>query len=300
MAQRLAADAASATPSTPVVAADAEPEEQDRAIAATLERAVAAGPGVGQARPGAARRAARRRRRRRRRLWADDPLRGRRRGAARGGAAAARPLRPGAHPPPRAHSSTYRYCTNFAVTGSALEPERFIAAAGGARRLGAGRGRRGDPEGARPHRRARARGRGVRGRRGGLAPRRRRHARPGRRARGAPGRCGPSPPASPHTARPPSRALAAARWPSSAAPACTRSSRSSGSHTLDGGPTLNPSTYELLAGDPRGARRGGARAAQLLQRRDGRRARRRALRQAGARRARAQPAGGSRRGGRRC
>ncbi len=27
-----------------------------------------------------------------------------------------------------------------------------------------------------------------------------------------------------------------------------------GVHTIDGGPTLNPSTYDLLAGDPRGAR----------------------------------------------
>ena len=54
-----------------------------------------------------------------------------------------------------------------------------------------------------------------------------------------------------------------------------------GAHVVPGGETLNPSTYELLAGIHDVPRRGGAGAAQLLQRDDGRRARLRALREAG-------------------
>ena len=105
---------------------DAAPELQDRAIAATLERAVAAGQesvkrgpellaalrdagvvdagGYGLVVIFAGVVAA---------LRGDDPP----------------PL--DHHAParihhPEHHSSTYRYCTNFAVTGSALEPERFL------------------------------------------------------------------------------------------------------------------------------------------------------------------------------
>ena len=64
-----------------------------------------------------------------------------------------------------------------------------------------------------------------------------------------------------------------------------------GATPLPGGPTLNPSTYELLAGihDVRG--RGGRGAAQLRQRRDGRRAGRGAVGQEGRGRADAVPAG---------
>ena len=106
---------------------DAAPELQDRAIAATLERAVAAGQesvkrgpellaalrdagvvdagGYGLVVIFAGVVAA---------LRGDDPP----------------PL--DHHAParihhPEHHSSTYRYCTNFAVTGSTLEPERFLA-----------------------------------------------------------------------------------------------------------------------------------------------------------------------------
>ena len=39
----------------------------------------------------------------------------------------------------------------------------------------------------------------------------------------------------------------AARWRSSPATGCARCSRASASGSLDGGPTLNPSTYDLLA-----------------------------------------------------
>ncbi len=105
---------------------DAAPELQDRAIAATLERAVVAGQesvkrgpqllaalrdagvvdagGYGLVVIFAGVVAA---------LRGDDPP----------------PL--DHHAParihhPEHHSSTYRYCTNFAVTGSALEPERFL------------------------------------------------------------------------------------------------------------------------------------------------------------------------------
>ena len=60
---------------------------------------------------------------------------------------------------------------------------RVPAAAGGARRLGPGRRRRGDAEGPRPHRRARGGGGALRGRRRGDQPRRRRHARADGRAR---------------------------------------------------------------------------------------------------------------------
>ena len=54
-----------------------------------------------------------------------------------------------------------------------------------------------------------------------------------------------------------------------------------GAHVVPGGETLNPSTYELLAGIHEVAGRGGPRPAQLLQRDHGRRARLRALREAG-------------------
>ena len=55
-----------------------------------------------------------------------------------------------------------------------------------------------------------------------------------------------------------------------------------GAHVVPGGETLNPSTYELLAGIHEVAGRGGPRPAQLLERDHGRRARLRALREAGA------------------
>ncbi len=126
MAQRLAADL-ERDPESARVPPDAEPEEQDRAIAATLTRAVDAGQESVKRGPEllAALREA---------------------GVVDAGgygltilfAGVVAALR-GDAPPPLDHyaparihhpehiSTTYRYCTNFAVTGSALEPERFLA-----------------------------------------------------------------------------------------------------------------------------------------------------------------------------
>ena len=103
-----------------------------------------------------------------------------------------------------------------------------------------------------------------------VAPGRRRHARAGRRARRA---------ASPAHGRR-AAASAAARSPSSRAPgmaATVRVARRARRSTA--APTLNPSTYELLAGIHDGRRRGGRRAAEQRQRDHGRRARRRAVRE---------------------
>ena len=71
----------------------------------------------------------------------------------------------GSDPPPRAElhapapgadpghvSITYRYCTNFAVTGSGLETRSLRRRAGAPGGLGARRRRRADAEGPRPHR----------------------------------------------------------------------------------------------------------------------------------------------------
>ncbi len=71
-----------------------------------------------------------------------------------------------------------------------------------------------------------------------------------------------------------------------------------GVHTIDGGPTLNPSTYDLLAAIHEVQAEEVVRAAELGERDHGGRARGRAVGQAGARGARHQPAGRSRRGGR--
>ena len=124
-------------------------------------------------------------------------------------------------------------------------------------------------------------------RRGGLAPRRRRHARAGGRARrplagqrrlgngdGERRADGAARAAPPGRAR--CGALAVVNGEGLSA-----LFQSLGVDAIDGGPTLNPSTYELLAGDPRGGGRGGDRAAQQRERDHGRRARRRAVREAG-------------------
>ncbi len=127
MAERIVAENEREDPARARLHPDAAPELQDRAIAATLEQAVAAGQesvkrgpellaalrdagvvdagGYGLVVIFAGVVAA---------LRGDDPP----------------PL--DHHAParihhPEHHSSTYRYCTNFAVTGSALEPERFLA-----------------------------------------------------------------------------------------------------------------------------------------------------------------------------
>ncbi|MGH2855148.1 MAG: DAK2 domain-containing protein, partial [Solirubrobacteraceae bacterium] len=126
MARRLADDLRRDSESARVPP-DAEPEEQDRAIAATLERAVDAGQESVKRGPEllAALRDA---------------------GVVDAGgygltilfAGVVAALRGDAPPPldhyaparihhPEHSSSTYRYCTNFAVTGHALQPERFVA-----------------------------------------------------------------------------------------------------------------------------------------------------------------------------
>ena len=71
-----------------------------------------------------------------------------------------------------------------------------------------------------------------------------------------------------------------------------------GVHTLDGGPTLESLDLRSARGDPRGAGRGGRRAAQQRQRDHGRRARGRAVREGGRGRTHDEPAGGARGGGR--
>ena len=108
---------------------------------------------------------------------------------------------------------------------------RLPAAARGAGRLGAGRRRRGDAQGPRPHRRARGRRRPLRGRGRGHQPRRRRHARAGRRAH------------APASQRGRTGVVAVA-----AGEGLKRLFAELGADVVPGGETLNPSTYELLAG----------------------------------------------------
>ena len=262
----------------PRLGREADDEVQDALIAAVLESALEAGAGVGQARAGAAPGAARGRRGRRRRLRADDPLRRRRRSAARA------PSRPPLehHAParithPQHESSSYRYCTNFVVTGDGLYAAAVGRAPGGAGRLRA-RGRRPhDAQGPRPHRRAGGRH---------VAVRRRRARSRGSTSPTCTSRSSSAPSGSP------CRAGADVRR---AGRRLRRGMRvlfeGLGAVALDGGATLNPSTYELLAGIHERAGRAGRGAAQLAQRRDGRRARGRAVRQDRLRRADALDAG---------
>ncbi len=175
------------------------------------------------------------------------------------------PPRPGARHPPRARVldvpllhelRRHRRAGRRARGDAAL---RAPARAG--RRLGARRRRPRDAAGPRPHRRA---------------------ARPRRRSSTASARSRAS--TSPTcTRRSPSATAPGGRWRqaagASAAAACWRSCpatgiasmfRDLGCEVLDGGATMNPSTYDILAGDPRRARRGGRRAPEQPQRLHGR------------------------------
>ena len=246
--------------------------EQNRALADVLERAHRRGRGVGQARPRPAAGAARGGRRRRRRLRASPScfagvvaaLRGEEAPAARA------PRRPRGSPTPSTQSSTYRYCTNFAVTGERpATPAPYVAAleALGDSVLVVGDAH--DAEGPRPHRRARARDRPS-----SPAPARSRASTSPTCTSRSRSATGGSPSAAGRRGPP----CAAARWPSSrAATACRELFAGLGAHVLDGGPTLNPSTYELLAGIHEVPAEEVVVLPEQPQRRHGRRARRRAV-----------------------
>jgi uncharacterized protein len=250
MARRIADDV-QREPDHARLAPDATPEVQDRAIAATLERAVAAGQESVKRGPEllAALRDA---------------------GVVDAGgygltilfAGVVAALR-GEEPPPLDHyeparihhpehsSGTYRYCTNFAVIGSELEPERFLAAL---EELGDSVLVVGDEATLKVHihtdepERATAvfDGAGEVSHLDVADMRAQVAERDGRLADGAPGAEGGTVDG------------VAAGAPAEAAARCGALAVVSGDglralfaelgvHTLDGGPTLNPSTYELLA-----------------------------------------------------
>ena len=138
---------------------------------------------------------------------------------------------------PEHESSSFRYCTNFAVTGQSLDAGILHAAARAARGLGARGGRRPHAAGARAHRRPRRRRRAVRVRGRGVALRRRGHARAGRRAqRRLAGEAAPV------------EQAACAVVAVASGDGVQRLFRELGVLVVDGGSTMNPSTYELLAG----------------------------------------------------
>ena len=188
---------------------------------------------------------------------------------------------------PEHESSSFRYCTNFAVTGELPRGGPLHRAARGHRRLGPGGGRRPDAARARPHRRARPRRGAVRGRGGRVALRRRRHARAGRRAQ---------------------RAARRRRRRGGAHDLRGRRGRQRtggeaplrGAWSAGGGRRRDDEPLDLRAarGHPRGARRRGAGAAQQPQRDPRRRARGGAVGEARARGADHRPAGGPRRAAR--
>ena len=164
---------------------------------------------------------------------------------------------------PHHEDSRFRYCTNFIVSGSGLDSREHLSAARGPRRLGPRRRRRGDAQGPRPHRRARGRRGALRGRRRGHQPRRRRHARAGRRTARTP------------AARQDRRARGRRRRGVRAALRRARRPRRAGRRDAQ------PVDLRAARRHPRGPGRGSPRPAQLRQRDHGRRARLRALREAG-------------------
>ena len=162
---------------------------------------------------------------------------------------------------PEHHSSTYRFCTNFAVTGTGLSSGRFIAPL---EELGDSVLVVGDATTLKVHvhtdepERATA----VFAQAGEVSrldvadmrlqvserERAAERRRPRHRCRRADGSLmGACPPRSPAGPPPMARACAAGRWRSSAATGWRAMFEELGVHTIDGGPTLNPSTYDLLA-----------------------------------------------------
>ena len=213
------------------------PTRQDALIAEVLEAALRRRRAVGRARPRAAAGPARGRRRRRRRLRPDGDVRRRR------SPRCAAPRRPSstttrrrASPTRSTSRSTYRYCTNFAVTGEGLDAgdvDRARSSALGDSVLVVGD--QPHAQGPRPHRRARSARRRCSPSVGdGLAPRRRRHARAGRSERVE------------RLAEPIDDAAACS--PSSSGEGMARLFEASARAAATAAPTLNPSTYELLAG----------------------------------------------------
>ena len=214
----------------------------------------------------AARGAARIRRRRRRRLRpGPDPRRGRRRAARRRGRV---PEVAHHEAPRRSRPTTRTAATATAPTSSspaAASPTASPAPPGGARRLGPRRRRR--------RRRSRSTSTPT-------SPRPRSRSSTG--SARSPTSTSPTCASRSPSATPASAAAAPASSRSPPATACERLFGELGAHVVPGGETLNPSTYELLAGIHERRRRGGPGPAQLLERDHGRRARLRALREAGA------------------
>ena len=237
------------------------PRRPERADRRRARARAARRRGVGAPRPGAAGGPARERRRRRRRPRADGDRRGHDRRAARQRGAGHR--RAGARPrqPPAAQLLDAPLLHELRRHRPRPRPGDLDRAARGARRLGARRRRRGDAQDPRPHRRARGRDRAV-----SATPARSRTSTSPTCTR----RCSRARTGWPrHRRRPASRrrpSSAAARSRSSRAPACASSTRASGwpcstplagrtrspglaGHRQGiGGGTLNPSTFELLAG----------------------------------------------------
>ena len=240
-------------------------EQQDELLAAGARERTRGRQGGGGARARAARRAARGRGGGRRRVRPDRDRRRLPRGAARRRRrrSSSTSSRPAALHRPEHESSSFRYCTNFAVTGRGPRRARSFPELEALGRLGAGGGdertlrvhvHTDDPE--RAVGAVRRRGRGVALRRG-------RHARAGGRphARGSPG------------TRPSRRRHCASwRWPAGAG--VRRLLR--GARRAGGGRRRDDEPVHLRAArrDPRRQRPRGARAAQQPERDPGRRARR--------------------------
>ena len=166
---------------------------------------------------------------------------------------------------PQHESTTYRYCTNFAVTGEELDPAAWIDQL---ERLGDSVLVVGDSHTLKVHVHTDepgARDGAVRGDRRGLAPRRRRHDRAGRSER------------SERLAE----AVAGVRRARRGRPATGMRELFEGLGAVRARRRHDAQPVDLRAAGrhPRRARRGGRRAAQLAERDHGRRARRRAVRE---------------------